>query len=72
MDTFLVLMCITSALIVIATLIVYERMLRVAREERDRAIDHADQCQALLTAVNRHPSVRRLPALSVIEGGNAS
>jgi len=68
-DTFTLLIVFACVGTVIATLLGYESLLREARRERDRAIEHCEQAQALLTAVSRHPSVRRLPGLSVIDGG---
>lgn len=71
-DTWTLLIVFACVGMVIATLVVYERMLATARDERDRAIEHAEQAQHLLTHATRHPAVRRLPSLSVIDGGNAS
>ena len=68
-DTFTLLIVFACVGMVIATLVTYEHMLREARRERDRAVEHCEQAQALLTAASRHPAVRRLPGLSVIDGG---
>ena len=48
---------ILSTLLTLATIKAYEQLLADERERADRATDHAEQCQALLSQA-RHPSLR--------------
>lgn len=60
--------------ITLTTIRVYERMLREQRARADRAEEHAEQAQGLLSASRRHPSGRGIPTLTLVEGtgGTAS
>ncbi len=54
----------------LATIYTYERLVRDLRVEAELARDHADQCQALMTAMQEHPSGKRIsPDLVVLPGG---
>lgn len=65
MDTYLTLLSAASCCLVLTTCFVYERLLDAARQERDAALDHADEAQELVDsllglereiAAHRHPS----------------
>jgi hypothetical protein len=65
-DYLLVLCACLSALTTLATVIVYERMVRELRAEREELLDDLDLSMDLLTdAMQRHPSSK--PALRRIK-----
>lgn len=64
-DYLLVLCACLSAATTLATVIVYERIVRDLRAEREELLDDLDlSCELLAQSVNRHPStaaLRRVP-----------
>ena len=53
----------------LATVYVYEKVLRDLRYQVEIARDHADQCQALMATMQAHPSGKRIsPDLALIKG----
>jgi hypothetical protein len=78
-DYTLQLVVVFSAIVVMATVVVYERWVRDLRGALDRALVHAEEAQELLDAViavddleaakQRHPSQFGGGNLRVIDGG---
>ena len=66
-----VVLILTSALLVVLTVVVYGRIVRELRYQIELKDEHLRQCQHLMTAMRAHPAGKRLsPDLTLITGGN--